>query len=182
MTNAFNSKEPNSKTYYIINNRSDLSSQQISKIGETIQGIQNKTSIEKGLDFIVIDPEEILQRIYKLTQGDFDYCIENNILQLSPKHIEKGYLETSPNILIKRGWPDKKRELIKVFIEVLINISSIEKGKIRFHNDGKDGLLTYTIRGKLPGEDQYRRLAIGFQKNTENVYDSIVAITPLDPI
>ncbi|MED4063160.1 hypothetical protein [Priestia megaterium] len=188
LKNSFYTKEKNIEFRIQVNCKIELLDANLQEIIDTgkrrphdraIYGSDGSVDLRDSLNSS--QKQIIKNEISRITQNNPSYCIEQDIIQLSRKHVVKEYCEDNPQKLIDRGWPPEEDDLILEVIEILCNISDIKKAKLKFREDGKSHeKLTYTVTGEHKG--YIGTLAVGFQseiKNDKGSKETIVTVTVL---
>ena len=138
-------------------------------------GVDIRNSLEDS------QKEVIIKKINQLTQNSFDYCLENNVIYLSGKHIVNDYCERDPEVLRARGWPVEEDELLEEVINTLCNISEVEKAKLKFDLNGESQKrLSYTVTGKHNGYIGTVAITLQDGENSGGLTESILTVTVLE--
>lgn len=187
-TDHFETKAKNTKFYIKVNCKLELIDDNLREIIESGERRPHDRAIYNhrtgGIDIkdslTLKQKGEIKEAIKKITNNDFDYCVENDIVGLSG-HILDDYCKNNKDELIKRGWPTEEDDLVEETIYMLCNVVDVVKAKIKFELSGKSfEKLTYTVIGSHGGYSG--SLAINFQSQMSQdsqVKENILTVTVL---
>ncbi|WNC17947.1 hypothetical protein [Brevibacillus brevis] len=113
-----------------------------------------------------------------ITQKSFEYCMENDVVQIEVYNHAKDRVN---NTAAKRGWSsDTNVELPYQIIQTLCNVIEVKKAKITFHPDGwSKEKLSYTVIGEHDGYEGELSFTFGEDELPNGKKETILVVTIL---